>query len=393
VRNAFATAIAVLMSACSAGPLVAPSAAGSPTPTLAVAATTSPVPTASLTATPRPTPTAVTDLSQVFRPLTTGWHPTGPTVVIGRCNDTGDVTVLALPLGAGGRTGAPTPLVTLALGSWALRPDGGAVVIAVGTWGRLATWNARTGEARWLTSVDAGGGSPIWSKDGSSLYYSSSGDDGRPGIFHIGAGGSGRKQLFTHERLGQLEGLTPDGAGLVWSLGQAGGSVEILDLATGVNRHIENVALVSSWRARQPRLLLGVGGCCAGRPGGSLVAWDDKAMTSRVVAERGQYGDPAWSRGAWDPTGTRIAAGRFDTNVSPYEPTLVILDPETGATEPIAGTLGVGQILWLPEGIVFTLARTRQPGFEVMLLPVGGGPAVSLYQDMGSVYRIDVVRP
>jgi hypothetical protein len=232
---------------------------------------------------------------------------------------------------------------------------------------------------------------PVWSKDGTSIYYLSTGDDGKTfGFVQIGADGSGKKQLrAAEERTASLDGLTPDGNGLVWTSYGAGGTVEIFDIASGVSRHLENVARVASWRARQPRALLRVGGCCAGRPGGDLVLWDDVAMTSQVVAARGQFGEPAWGSGEWDPTGTRIAAMMFD-NTSPYESSLVIIDPVSGASQPIAGTLGAGFVLWLAEGIVFS--RQRQPGFELMLLPDGGGVPVSLYQDAGLIQRIDVPR-
>jgi hypothetical protein len=267
------------------------------------------------------------------------------------------------------------------------------VVIGVGPGtGRLALWDVRSGEARWLTAADAGGGSPVWSRDGTSIYYASTGDDGRYAIFQIGADGSGRKQLFTHERLGQLEGLTPDGKGLVWSRGQAGGSVDIFDLATGVNRHLDDNARVASWRVAQPRLLLSVGGCCAGGPSASLVAWDDVAMTSRGVAAVGPNGDPAWGTAAWEQSGTRIAAVRYSRTL-PREGDLVILDPGTGATQPIASTLGVRQVFWLPEGILFSVPRRPQPGSELMLLPSGGGPAIGLYWDAEPIRIVDFIRP
>lgn len=398
MRNTIAAVIAVLMTACSSsGPPVATSAASSLTPTLSIPAATSAAPTAA-TATPtvRPSPTAITELSQVFRPLATGWRPTGPTLVIARSSGSNDMTLVVVPVGPGGRTGAPVPLVTIALGAWSLRSDGGALAISIGTGGaaRIAIWDVRSGAARWLTSHEPGRSdfSPLWSRDGASIYYASVGDDGKgTGLFQSGADGSGKKQIrAADERTGPPEGLTPDGNGLVWSRGQAGGSVEILDIVTGINRHLEDVASIVSWRSRQPRALLIVGGCCAGRPGGSLVAWDDIAMTSRVVAERGQFGDPAFGAGAWDPTGTRIAAVRFD-NASPYEGSLVIVDPESGVMQPLVGTQGAGNVLWLPEGIVFS--RPPRSRTEVMLLPVGGGSPVSVYQDADSIYRIEVVRP
>lgn len=399
MRNWAVPVIAAVITGCATpSPSVATPAAPSPTPTVAIPAATSAAPTSTaVTQTVRPSPTPVTDASQAFRPLTSGWRPSGLTFVIASSSGSGDTTLVALPVGPSGRAGGPTPIVSFGAGPWSLRPDGGAV--AVGVWtgrsSRIAIWDVLSGATRWLTSDEPGTNafSPIWSKDGTSLYYSSSSDDGKSsGLFEMAADGSGKKQIKTaDERTGPPEGLTPDGKGLVWSRGQAGGSVEILDIATGINRHLEDVARVVSWRSQQPRVLLMVGGCCAGRPGGSLVAWDDVALTSRVVAEFGQNGDPAWGVGAWDPTGTRIAAVRFD-NASPYEGALVILDPTTGATQPIAGTLGAGSVQWLAEGIVFALSHVRQPAAELMLLPSGGGAAVSLYKTDG-LQGITVVRP
>jgi Tol biopolymer transport system component len=79
----------------------------------------------------------------------------------------------------------------------------------------------------------------MWSPDGASLFYVGSGADGKTAIFRIGADGAGKKQIPGSEGFAEsIRGLTPDGAGLVWSRGQAGGSVEVLDMATGVNRHL-----------------------------------------------------------------------------------------------------------------------------------------------------------
>lgn len=345
----------------------------------------------------RPSPTSITDLAQVFQPSGGGWRPSGTTVVVGSGTASGSTTLVAIALGPGGRVGAPAPIVTIAQGPWSLRADGGAVALAVSTdrGSRIAIWDVRAGAGRWLNTADPRRNdfSPLWSKDGAFIYYLSSADDaGESGIFEIAADGSARRQIMkADDRTGPPESLTPDGKGLVWSRGQAGGSVEILDIATGVSRHLEDVARVLSWRSQQPRVLLGVGGCCAGRPGGSLVAWDDIALTSRVVAERGQYGNPAWGYGAWDPSGTRIAAARFD-DVSPYEATLVIVDPETGTLQPIAGTQGASIIQWLPEGIVFSLTHVRQAGAALMFLPNGGSGPVSLY-DVALLQGIAVVRP
>jgi hypothetical protein len=120
------------------------------------------------------------------------------------------------------------------------------------------------------------------------------------------------------------------------------------------------------------------------------VLFDDVALTSRVVAARGPSGDPAWGIATWDPGGTRVAAVRFDS-ASPYEGTLVVIDTESAAMREMTETRGVANVLWISEGIVFT--RPLRIGVEVMLLPGGNGPAVSVYQDSGLIQRIEVVRP
>ena len=104
--------------------------------------------------------------------------------------------------------------------------------------------------------------------DGTSIYYLSTDDELKTAaIFRIGADGAGSTQLRAPlPRIYSLDGLTPDGGGLVLTRVSVFGWVEILDIATGVSRHIENFARMSSWRARQPRLLT-VGGCCAGQAG------------------------------------------------------------------------------------------------------------------------------
>jgi hypothetical protein len=341
-------------------------------------------------------PTGITDLAQVFKPLASGWRPTGTTLVVARAVISGDITLVAVPLGPRGAAGAPVPIVSFVPDRWALRADGGALAVSVwtGHGTRIAIWDVRSGVARWLTPDEPGISalSPLWSMDGASIYYLSTGDELRTAaIVRIGADGAGGRQLrAAEERTYSLDGLTPDGNGLVFTGGGAGGSVEIFDIATGVSRHIEYAARAASWRTRQPRALLMVGGCCAGRPGGELVLWDDLALTSRVVAARGPAGDPAWGGAAWDPAGTRIAAMRFDSS-SPYESSLVVIDTAGGAPQPIPDTRGAGHVLWLSEGIVFT--RPLRIGVEVMLLPNGGGPAASVYQDSGLIQRIDVVRP
>jgi hypothetical protein len=402
MRKAVAALIAALITGCaSTGQPVATLAVFSPTPGLATLALPSPTPSAAPSAPTAPptfrTPVPITDVTQVFTSSgSSGWRPGGTTLVIGSTSASGATTLVALQLGPRNNIAPPVSLVTFVPGAWSLRADGGALAVSVTRTNasRIAIWDMGSGSARWLTAGESGAAeaSPVWSKDGGSIYYMSSEDGKGSGIYQIGADGSGKRLIkAADDRTGPPEGLTPDGQGLIWSRGQAGGSVEILDIATGVSRHLEDVARVVSWRSRQPRALLMVGGCCAGRPGGSLVAWDDTALTSRVVAELGQNGDPAWGAGAWDPTGTRIAAVRFD-NASPYEGALVIIDPATAATQPIAGTEGAGNVQWLAEGIVFSIQHVRQPAAELMFLPSGTGPAVSLVKT-GGLQGVTVVRP
>lgn len=306
----------------------------------------------------------------------------------------GDITLVAVPLGPRGAASAPLPIVSFAPGWWSLRSDGGALALSdsPGQGSRIAVWDVRSGAARWLTADEPGAsaGGPMWSPDGASIYYVGSGADGKTAIFQIGADGSGKKRIPGSDGFAAaIQRLTPDGGGVVWSRSQAGGSVEVFDIATGINRHLVNNARAQSWRARQPRALIEVGGCCAGRPGGELVLWDDVALTSRVVAGRGPSGDPAWGVATWDPRGTRVAAVRFDS-ASPYEGTLVVIDTESGAMREFPETRGAANLVWLSEGIVFT--RPLRIGIEVMLLPEGGGPAVSVYQDSALIQRIEVAR-
>jgi hypothetical protein len=395
VRNiAVALSVVVICACSSSGPPAATSAASSPTPAATAAASTA-TPTAAI-ASPSPTvspPPTITDPTQVFKPLASGWRPTGTTLVVARAMVSGDITLVAVPLGVRG-DGAPIPIVSFAPAWWSLRSDGGALAVSVSTGqvGRIAVWDVRSGAARWLTSDEPGAsaGGPMWSADGASIFYVGSRPDGKTAIFQIGADGSGKRQIPGSDGFAEsIQRLTPDGGGLVWSRGQAGGSVEVFDIATGINRHLENNARAQSWRSRQPRALLEVGGCCAGRPGGELVAWDDVALTSRVVAARGPSGDPAWGVATWDPDGRRVAAVRFDS-ASPYEGTLVVIDTETGALREIPETRGAANVLWTSEGIVFT--RPLRIGLEVMLLPGGAGPAASIYQDSGLIQRIEVIR-
>lgn len=393
MRSVIAALLVVTIAGCSAPLAVAPTAVPSVAPS-PVASAPPATPTARSTATPPPTPTPITELAQVFLPLTHSWRPTGPTLMFTVSEGEMRSTLVAVPFGPSGRTGDPMRLVTFTGQGWDLRADGGALAVVVGTapGTRIATWDIAAATGRWLAPSDPSTlvASPIWSTDGTSLFFGSY-DAGRGGIRWIGADGRGLATIATPERFGQLEGISPDGRGLIWTKGQEGGSAELLDIATGTSKHLDDVARVVSWRAQQPRILVQSGGCCAGRPGGSLVLFDDVAMTSRVIAERSAFGTIAFGGGAWDPTGTRIAAGRYD-ETNPYDASLVIIDAATGVARPASDLVGVGNILWPAEGIVVSRGLARSATTEVVLVPPQGGPPIPLYQG-SAIGRLVVVRP
>jgi hypothetical protein len=396
MRFVIVALLAVTITACSApvavGPTITPSS--QPSPISSQAATATPVPSPS----PFPTPTPITDLAQVFQPRTLGWRPTGPTLMF-VTNEQGLQTLIALPFDRDGSTGGPTRLVSFTgTAGWDLRPDGGALAVAVGTavGQRIAVWDIAAATSRWVTAAGPGAlaYSPIWSTDGNSIFFfGTPGGTNTGAVRRIGADGQGPTTIAgpAPDRFGGLVGITPDGRGLIWSGGGEGGSAEILDIATGTNRHVGDNVRIVSWRTQQPRILLMVGGCCAGRPAGSLVAFDDAAMTSRPIAQLGPNGNPGFGAGAWDPSGTRVAAWMYGDPAA-SDASLAIIDAGTGTIQPISDVLGIGTVLWLDEGIVVTRTHARSATTDVVLVPPKGGPSVTLFGGAG-VGRLVVVRP
>jgi len=392
MRFVIVALLAVTITGCSApaavGPTTTPSPQPSPTPSQAA--------TATAVASPSPfaTPTPITDLAQVFRPLTTGWRPTGPTLMFGTREADG-VTLVAVPFGPNGRTGEPIRLLSFIGGEWDLRSDGGALAVAVSTalGIRIAVWDIASSTGRWITASgpDAVAYSPVWSKDGNSIFFGTPEGPDTGAVKRVGVDGQGLATIGRPDRFGGLVGIAPDGGSLIWSRGQEGGSAELLEIATGANKHLGDNARVVSWRTQQPRVLLMVGGCCAGRPGGSLEAFDDDAMTSTVVAEVPPDGRFAFGAGAWDPSGMRIVAWRYD-GLTAGDASLVIIDPRAGTIQPISDVLGIGAILWLDLGIVVTRALARSAESDVVLVPPQGGPSIQLYRGSG-IGRLVVVRP
>jgi len=397
MRFVIAALLVVTITGCSAPAAVGPTTTAPPQPS---ATPPSPTPVSTVTptaaSTPFPTPTPITDLSQVFHPLATGWRPPGPTLMFVTNEDVLQ-TLIAMPLSRDGRTDEPTRLVSfIAPSGWDLRPDGGALAVAVGTavGERIAVWDIAAATGRWVTAAGPGAlaYSPVWSKDGNSIvFFETPGGTNTGAVRRIGADGQGLTTIAMPDRVGGLVGITPDGRGLIWSRGQEGGSAEILDIATGTNKHLADNARIVSWRAQQPRILLMVGGCCAGRPGGSLIAFDDDAMTSRPIAELGPNGNPGFGAGAWDPSGTRVAAWIFGDPAA-SDASLAIIDAGTGTVQPISDVLGIGTVLWADEGIVVTRSLRRNATTDVIFVPPKGGPSVTLYGGAG-IGRLIVIRP
>jgi len=183
--------------------------------------------------------------------------------------------------------------------------------------------------------------------------------------------------------------LTPDGRGLILSRAQAGGSVDIIDIATGMDRHLADNARIASMRTKQPRLLMMLGGCCAGPGGGALVLWNDEALTSRELAPAGAA--YLYAAASWDPTGTRIAAVRMEA-AFPNATELVTIDPESGAQQVVPDTKDAAQVLWIDEGMIVSIGSRRSPIAKVELLPARGGQAVPLDPRI-SLFGAVLVRP
>ena len=103
---------------------------------------------------------------------------------------------------------------------------------------------------------------PVWSGDRSWIYfaaqsYAQTGVTDH-GIFRIRTDGTDRMRVRGPEQNGAaLAGFTPDFGGLVWSRIQAGGAVEVFDLASGRNRSFDETttASVASWRKTRSRAL------------------------------------------------------------------------------------------------------------------------------------------
>jgi len=294
------------------------------------------------------------------------------------------------------------PLVSFgASGGWQTRADGSVLAISLETAAgsaRLATWNLRTGVTRWVTDDEPGVRqvTPVWSVDGSLLYYAAARGTTDLGIFRVRADGTAKTLLRAPDAKFAgvaLTGLTADGSGVAWSYARAGGSVDVFDLRSGRDRAFDDAAAAAalSWRPTRPRALVKVGGCCAGFSGGALTLWDDLAPSSRVLIPA-QADSPSGVLAAdWDPTGTRIVASVTERSGGSETSSLLTLDPSGAARRPIAGTEGATAVLWLRAGIIY--ARTTGAGTDLVLVSPDGGPGIALYSDDGPIEQLTFAAP
>lgn len=384
--SAIATAagILVILVACLPAELRAPepTAAPSPTPTASPTPLVVPSPAPSQTLIPTPSPgPALTDLGGLLRSLATGWEPTGETAVLQQPGGLDGSILVAVPLDGS----APSGMQLLAFGQsagWDVRADGSAFAIALLTGpgsSRIAAWDPRTGASRWVTADERGvlQTTPVWSADGRSIYYSALRSAEDLGIFRTGASGGGRVRIRAPEGNGaELRGLTPDGRGLVWSRVQAGGSAEVLSLATGANTGFDPTitAAAVAWRQDQPRALVITGNCCAGPGRGTLFLWDDAAGTRRAIYGTDLTPQEGVGSADWDPDGKRIVVSVFDTTISrDVSGPLVVMDENASGRTTIGGTDGATDVRWRSSGILY-LKGTPTAGAELWLVEPGGTP-------------------
>ncbi|GAC1701611.1 MAG: hypothetical protein NVS9B6_16760 [Candidatus Limnocylindrales bacterium] len=396
-------------------PLVTASARAvvlSPTPSPRPTASPRPTPSPS----PSPSPTSRSDLPGLLRPLTESFRPSVTSLLFARGSGADGTTLVALPVGAPlpsasgaprpsfspAAAAAPVPLVSFgASGGWQVRADGSVLAVSLETaegTARIATWNLRTGATRWLTDDEPGvrQATPLWSVDGSLLYYAASRGTTDLGIFRIRSDGTAKTLLRAPDPKAAgltLTGLTPDGAGLAWSYTRAGGSADVFDLQTGRDRAFddETAAAILAWRPTRPRALVKVGGG-TGFAGGALALWDDLASSSRVLIPA-QPGSPSGALGAdWDPAGTRIVAAVTERSATAETSSLLTLDATGGARAAIAGTDGARAVLWLRAGIVYA-RQTGAGGTDLVLVSPSGGTGTVLYSDTGPIGRLTFITP
>lgn len=361
-------------------PTVAPTVTATASPSPLVVP--SPGPSATLIPTPSPGP-PLTDLGGLLRSLSTGWEPAGETAILQQPGGLDGSILVAVPL----YQGAPPTVQLVAFGQsagWDVRSDGSVFAIALLTGpgsSRIAAWDPVSGASRWVTPDEPGvlQTTPVWSVNGRNLYYAALRGAEDLGIFRIGADGDARTRVRAPEGAGgQLQQLTPDGRGLVWARIQAGGSAEVLDLATGRNASFDPtlVAVAAGWRQAQPRALVISGNCCVESGRGTLHLWDDQAGTRRAIYGTELTPQEGVGSADWDPEGKRIVVSVYDTTISrDISGPLVIMDENASGRTTVAGTEGAADVRWRRAGILY-VRGTPTAGAELWLVQPGGTPGM-----------------
>lgn len=136
---------------------------------------------------------------------------------------------------------------------WTLPADGHAIAVLVTHAQRVAVWDFGSARFSWATDHRAGISEipPVWSSHGTWLYYATEPDalDSYKGtMYRVHADGSDRTALAAFEHLAAVSGDTRDGRSVIWSRDESGGTVEILDVATGTSRHLEDHGRLQSTR-------------------------------------------------------------------------------------------------------------------------------------------------
>ena len=382
----------LFLTASVCGPVAAqPSASPasvSPSATPASTPTSSPSPTLTATAAPTSDPTA----AAFFTTHTRGWRPSGATLVVSEMKYTGpgpsDLTIVAVPADGS----AATRLVTMRENPLpAMRPDGGALAVAVGR--GVALWETN-GSVRWLVAPDTafGSGNPVWSPDGAFVYFgrwkmSTTGDLGEDlGIFRVRGDGSDLMSVVPGQPKGQSPPLvsvprmvTKQNV-LIWGRAYEGTSVEVLDLATGRKRTYDGgVADVAAWRDTQPRALIQH---CTNTGCRGLVLWNDETGAKQQILS-----PDAQVHGAdYAPTGGRIVVAQRTTEWG-----LDVIDGTSVAR--IAGSANAQWPRWMEAGVAYLWGPTDN-GIGVIasevrvVTPGGGGAPRTLYRSSANDYAL-----
>jgi len=350
------------------------------------------------------------DLSAHIRLVKNGWRPTGRTLVVTVADGLGTAKFIAVPNDA---RGEPVPFLELtdAFG-WQLRPDGRALAVAFTNGddsARIATLDLASGAARWVTVDEPGiyDRSPVWSPDGSSIYYGESASTvanyGDRGLFRVSVDGSlgdlGTRLVHGPDRNGgDPVSVSPDGRWLSWTRGQAGGSTDVLDLSTGVNKtfDIAGASGLVAWRTTRPRALVVSTGCCAGGPSGQLLLWDDVTGAATDALGLSSSNLSPVGMALWNPTGTRFAVSVIDRpapdsrSVRNSPVSITIFDASGTYRSKVPGTEAVWVLAWLPEGIV-ALGSSEDGTTELSLVSEAGGSPQVLYRTREQNFRLAAV--